>query len=184
MFRWYVINTYSGHEDKVARNLEHRKRTLGHEERIREVVVPKEEIVETRDGQKVSKQKTIYPGYVFVHMVADDDVVYAVRNTPGVTGFAGAQYKPDGKLVLTPLKEDERKRFLEHKPDATPEAKPKAQAEFVLGQVVKVISGPLSDFDGEIIEINPEAGKLKVHVSIFERQVPVELNFADVRKVD
>ena len=187
MFHWYVINTYSGHEDKVARNLEHRKKSLGEkiEAGVREVVVPKEEIVETRDGQKVAKQKTIYPGYVFVRMVNDDEVVYAVRNTPGVTGFAGAQYRPDGKLELVPLTEAERKRFLEHKEDQTPEAAPrKAQAEFTLGQVVKVTSGPLSDFDGEIIEINPEAGKLKVHVSIFERQVPVELNFTDVRKVD
>ena len=180
MFRWYAIHTYSGHEDKVRRNLEQRRRTQQGGDDIRRIVVPTEQIVETRDGKKVEKESRVLPGYVLVQMDATPECVSLVRNTPGVTGFVGAQGKRE-EMTLVPLGQAEVDKLL--KVEAA-EAKPKAVAEFTLGQMVKVISGPLADFDGEIIEINNESGKLKVHVSIFERQVPVELGFGDVKRLD
>ena len=180
MFRWYAIHTYSGHEDKVRRNLEQRRRTQQGGDDIRRIVVPTEQTVETRDGKKVEKESRVLPGYVLVQMDATPEAISLVRNTPGVTGFVGAQGKRE-EMTLVPLGQAEVDKLL--KVEAA-EAKPKAVAEFTLGQMVKVISGPLADFDGEIIEINTESSKLKVHVSIFERQVPVELGFADVKKLD
>ena len=180
MFRWYAIHTYSGHEDKVRRNLEQRRRTQQGGDDIRRIVVPTEQIVETRDGKKVEKESRVLPGYVLVQMDATPECVSLVRNTPGVTGFVVAQGKRE-EMTLVPLGQAEVDKLL--KVEAA-EAKPKAVAEFTLGQMVKVISGPLADFDGEIIEINNESSKLKVHVSIFERQVPVELGFGDVKRLD
>ena len=180
MFRWYAIHTYSGHEDKVRRNLEQRRRTQQGGDDIRRIVVPTEQTVETRDGKKVEKESRVLPGYVLVQMDATPECVSLVRNTPGVTGFVGAQGKRE-EMTLVPLGQAEVDKLL--KVEAA-EAKPKAVAEFTLGQMVKVISGPLADFDGEIIEINNESSKLKVHVSIFERQVPVELGFSDVKRLD
>ena len=177
MFRWYVINTYSGHENKVKANLEHRIVSMNQAPRFRRVVVPTEQVIETKDGQKVQIEKRVLPGYVLVNMDLNDEAWTVVKNTPGVTGFVGAGAKP------VPLSQAEVDRIL-HTAGAGGGPAAKSQAQFSLGESVKVTSGPLSDFDGEIIEINPEAGKLKVHVSIFERQVPVELNFSDVKKLD
>jgi transcriptional antiterminator NusG len=174
MFRWYVINTYSGHENKVRTNLLHRVDSMGQQDTIRRVVVPTEQVVETKDGQKVNVEKRTLPGYVLVQMDMTDDSWHVVKNTPGVTGFVGAQQRP------VPLSQPEVDRILH---TATVEAKPRARAEFMLGEQVKVTSGPLSDFDGEIVEVNPDAGRLKVSVSIFERQVPVELEFDQVKKI-
>jgi transcriptional antiterminator NusG len=174
MFRWYVINTYSGHENKVRTNLLHRVDSMGQQDTIRRVVVPTEQVVETKDGQKVNVEKRTLPGYVLVQMDLTDDSWHVVKNTPGVTGFVGAQQRP------VPLSQPEVDRILH---TATVEAKPRARAEFTLGEQVKVTSGPLSDFDGEIVEVNPDAGRLKVSVSIFERQVPVELEFDQVKKI-
>jgi transcriptional antiterminator NusG len=156
MFRWYAINTYSGHENKVKANLEHRIDSMGQQPRFRRVVVPTEQVVETRDGQKVQTEKRILPGYVLVNMDLNDDAWTVVKNTPGVTGFVG-----------TAVGE-----------------RPRAQVEYSLGESVKVTSGPLSDFDGEIVDVNPDQQKLKVLVDIFERQVPVELGFDQVKKID
>jgi transcription termination/antitermination protein NusG len=184
MFRWYVINTYSGHEGKVARNLDHRRSSMNQTEAIRRIEVPQKDVVETgRDGQKVAKKDNVLPGYVLVQMDANAETISLVRNTPGVIGFvgqtgSGANFQP---VPLTPM---EVERLLQRDTATGEPAKKIIRAEFQLGEAVKVISGPLSDFDGEIIEINPEGQKLKVHVSIFERQVPVELNFSDVRKLD
>jgi transcriptional antiterminator NusG len=180
MFRWYAIHTYSGHEDKVRRNLEQRRRTQQGGDDVRRIVVPTEQTVETRDGKKVEKETRVMPGYVLVQMDATPEAISLVRNTPGVTGFVGAQGKRE-EMTLVPLGQAEVDKLL--KVEAA-EAKPKQVAEFQLGQMVKVTSGPLADFDGEIIEINTESGKLKVHVSIFERQVPVELGFGDVKRLD
>ena len=180
MFRWYAIHTYSGHEDKVRRNLEQRRRTQTGGDSVRRIVVPTEQTVETREGKKVEKETRVMPGYVLVQMDATPEAISLVRNTPGVTGFVGAQGKRE-EMTLVPLGQAEVDKLL--KVEAA-EAKPKAVAEFSLGQMVKVTSGPLADFDGEIIEINNESGKLKVHVSIFERQVPVELGFGDVKRLD
>ncbi len=176
MFRWYVVNTYSGHENKVKTNLEHRVISMGQTGRVRRVVVPTEQVIETKDGQKVQIEKRILPGYVLVNMDLDDDVWSVVKNTPGVTGFVGAGAKP------IPLSQPEVDKIL-HTGTATGE-RPRQQIEFQLGESVKVTSGPLADFDGEIVDVNPDAQKLKVLVDIFERQVPVELGFDQVKKID
>ncbi|HMB17857.1 MAG TPA: transcription termination/antitermination protein NusG [Gaiellaceae bacterium] len=176
MFRWYVINTYSGHENKVKTNLEHRIISMNQQPRFRRVVVPTEQVIETKDGQKVQAEKRVLPGYVLVNMDLDDDAWSVVKNTPGVTGFVGAAGKP------IPLSQPEVDRIL-HTGAAIAE-RARAQVEFSLGESVKVTSGPLSDFDGEIVDVQPDAQKLKVLVDIFERQVPVELAFDQVKKMD
>jgi transcriptional antiterminator NusG len=176
MFRWYVINTYSGHENKVKANLEHRVKSMSQDHVVRRVVVPTESVVETKDGQKVQTERRLWPGYVLVNMDLTDDAWVLVKNTPGVTGFVGSQNKP------VPLSQPEVDRML-HTAAATATAPQKTKAEFQLGESVKVTSGPLADFDGEIAEINEDQGKLKVLVSIFERQVPVELEFDKVKKL-
>ena len=176
MFRWYVINTYSGHENKVKANLEHRIDSMGQRLRFRRVVVPTEQVIETKDGQKVQTEKRILPGYVLVNMDLNDDSWAVVRNTPGVTGFAG----PGGKPV--PLAQSDVDRLLHT--GAAAGDRPRAQVEFQLGESVKITSGPLADFDGEITDVNPDAQKLQVMVNIFERQVPVEVGFDNVKKLD
>ena len=173
MFHWYVINTYSGHENKVRQNLLHRVDTMGQQQKIRRVVVPTEQVIDTKDGQKVQVEKRTLPGYVLVHMELDDDSWHVVKNTPGVTGFVGAQ-KP------VALSKGEVDKILHV---ATLEQKPRPTAEFSLGETVKVISGPLADFSGEIAEINEDAAKLKVLVSIFGRETPVEVNYDQVKKI-
>jgi transcriptional antiterminator NusG len=179
MFRWYVINTYSGHENKVKANLEHRIVSMGQQPRFRRVVVPTEQVIETKDGQKVQTEKRVLPGYVLVNMDLNDEAWTVVKGTPGVTAFVGAGAKP------SPLSQAEVERIL-HAAGGVPGAAPaaKAQVEFSLGESVKVTSGPLSDFDGEIVDVNADQQKLKVLVDIFERQVPVELGFDQVKKID
>ena len=177
MFQWYVINTYSGHENKVKANLEHRIDSMNQRVRFRRVVVPTEQVIETKDGQKVQAEKRVLPGYVLVNMDLNDDAWTVVKNTPGVTGFVGAGSKP------VPLSQGEVDRIL-HVGGAAGSPVARAQVEFSLGESVKVTSGPLSDFDGEIVDVNPDAQKLKVLVDIFERQVPVELGFDQVKKLD
>jgi transcriptional antiterminator NusG len=176
MFQWYVINTYSGHENKVKANLEHRIVSMNQINRFRRVVVPTEQVIETKDGQKVQIEKRVLPGYVLVNMDLDDDAWSLVKNTPGVTGFVGSGTKP------VALSQPEVDRIL-RTGTATAE-RPRAQVQFSLGESVKVTSGPLSDFDGEIVDVNPDQQKLKVLVDIFERQVPVELAFDQVKKLD
>jgi transcriptional antiterminator NusG len=176
LFQWYVINTYSGHENKVKTNLEHRIVSMNQQPRFRRVVVPTEQVIETKDGQKVQIEKRVLPGYVLVNMDLNDDAWTVVKNTPGVTGFVGAGSKP------VPLSQGEVDRIL-HTGQAQGAA-PRSQVEFSLGESVKVTSGPLSDFDGEIVDVNADQQKLKVLVDIFERQVPVELAFDQVKKID
>jgi transcriptional antiterminator NusG len=176
MFRWYVINTYSGHENKVKANLEHRIVSMGQQPRFRRIVVPTEQVIETKDGQKVQTEKRVLPGYVLVNMDLDDESWSVVKNTPGVTGFVGSGSKP------VPLSQPEVDRIL--RTGAALAERPRTQVAFQLGESVKVTSGPLADFDGEIVDINPDQQKLKVLVDIFERQVPVELGFDQVKKLD
>jgi transcriptional antiterminator NusG len=180
MYKWYVINTYSGHEKKVQANLEQRIKTSPFRTAFRQVMVPTEMVIETdKDGKKVEKEHRTLPGYLLVHMnLTDKNAWLLVRDTPGVTGFVGAAGKPQ------PLSAQEVAKIMNTKTDmVAPEEKAKAAIEFTLGETVKVMSGPLSDFDGEISEINVEQQKLKVLVSIFERQVPVELGYDQVKKV-
>ena len=177
MFRWYVINTYSGHENKVKQNLEHRVSSLNQSRAVRQVVVPTETVQEMKDNQKISVEKRTMPGYVLVNMDLNEDSWQVVKGTPGVTGFVGAGSKP------VPLSQPEVDRILKTGASAGGD-RPRAQVEFSLGESVKVTSGPLSDFDGEIVDVNPDQQKLKVLVDIFERQVPVELGFDQVKKLD
>jgi transcription termination/antitermination protein NusG len=176
VFRWYAINTYSGHENKVKANLEHRIDSMGQQPRFRRVVVPTEQVIETKDGQKVQAEKRILPGYVLVNMNLNDEAWTVVKNTPGVTGFVGAGNKP------VPLSQGEVDRILRTGAAAT--ERPRAHVEFTLGESVKITSGPLSDFDGEIVDVNPDQQKLTVLVDIFERQTPVEVGFEAVKKID
>ncbi len=173
MYRWYVVNTYSGHENKVKQNLEHRALSLNQRRAVRQVVVPTETVTEMKDNQKTSVEKRTMPGYVLVNMDLNEDSWTLVKNTPGVTGFVGPQNKP------VPLTQDEINRLL-HRETAE---RPRARAQFSIGETVKVVSGPLSDFSGEISEINEDAAKLKVLVSIFGRETPVEVGFDQVKKV-
>lgn len=178
MFLWYVINTYSGHENKVKTNLEHRVVSMGQQQRFRRVVVPTESVIETKDGQKVQTEKRVLPGYVLVNMNLDDEAWALVKNTPGVTGFVGSGSKP------VPLSEGEIERILHTGKGQGEGARARAQVEFSLGESVKITSGHLADFDGEIVDVNPDQQKLKVLVNIFERQVPVELSFEMVKKIE
>jgi transcriptional antiterminator NusG len=173
MFLWYVINTYSGHENKVKTNLEHRIVSMNQSPRFRRVVVPTEQVIETKDGQKVQTEKRTLPGYVLVHMDMTPDALWVVKDTPGVTGFVGSSSDP------VPLTQAEVDRLLR----THSELRPKVRAEFTVGESVKVISGPLSDFTGEIAEINSEAGRVKVLVSIFGRETPADLSFDQVKKL-
>ena len=174
MFRWYVINTYSGHENKVKHNLEHRVQTMSQNRNVRQVVVPTEQVMElNKEGQKEPKEKRTMPGYVLVNMEMTDDAWGLVKNTPGVTGFVGSRNKP------IPLSKVEVDRLL-HREAAE---RPRTRAQFSIGESVKVISGPLADFSGEIAEINEDAAKLKVLVSIFGRETPVEVGYDQVKKI-
>jgi transcriptional antiterminator NusG len=173
MYRWYVVNTYSGHENKVKQNLEHRASSLNQRRAIRQVVVPTETVSEMKDNQKVSVEKRTMPGYVLVNMELSDDSWQLVKGTPGVTGFVGASNEP------VPLTQPEVDRLL-HREVAQ---RVQTKAQFSIGESVKVVSGPLSDFSGEISEINSDASKLKVLVSIFGRETPVEVGFDQVKKI-
>jgi transcriptional antiterminator NusG len=181
MYRWYVINTYSGHEKKVEANLRQRFRTAPEGVRMsfKDVLVPTERTIDTdKDGKKVEVEKRTLPGYLLVHMdINDKNAWLLVRDTPGVTGFVGAGNNPQ------PLSANELAKIMDTKTEGGAIEKAKPTVEFELGETVKVMSGPLSDFDGEISEINAEQSKLKVLVSIFERQVPVELAYDQVKKV-
>jgi len=173
MKRWYVIHTYSGYENKVKTNLENRIQATGMQDKIFQVVISTEDVVEIRGGKKHITQKRVFPGYVLVQIDLDDDSWYVVRNTPGVTGFVGSNAKP------TPLSSDEVKKIIERKAYE----KPKLKTEFEEGQSVRVTDGPLADFTGTIAEINVDQNKLKVLVSIFGRETPVELTFEQVAKL-
>ena len=175
MFRWYAVNTYSGHEKKVKQNLEHRVQSLGQQRNVRSIVIPTEQVSEMKDGQKVQVEKRTMPGYVLVNMDLNEDSWGLVKGTPGVTGFVGASNEP------IPLTQAEVDRML--KVGRETERRLPSRAQFAIGEQVKVISGPLSDFSGEISEINEDASKLKVLVSIFGRETPVEVGYDQVKKV-
>jgi transcriptional antiterminator NusG len=174
--KWYVIHTYSGYENKVKTNLEHRIESMSMAHKIFDVFIPMETVTELKSGgRKVTSDKKVFPGYILVQMELDDDSWYVVRNTPGVTGFVGSQAKP------VPLSKDEVKRIQGSVGVAG--AKPKSLTEFHEGMAVKVTSGPLAEFDGLVSEVNPDQGKIKVMVSIFGRETPVELGFDQVAKL-
>ncbi len=167
--KWYVVHTYSGHENKVKANIEKLVENRGMEDAIHEVVVPTEEVVEIKNGKKKVKQKKIFPGYVIVNMVMNDETWYVIRNTRGVTGFVGPGSKP------IPLSDEEVKNM-------GIEA-PVVHIDMAVGDTVKVISGPFESFIGTIKGINIEKHILKVLISMFGRETPVELDFGQVEKL-
>ncbi|MGH2787438.1 MAG: transcription termination/antitermination protein NusG [Actinomycetota bacterium] len=172
---WYVIHTYAGYENKVKANLQSRISSMNVEDKIFEVVIPMEDVMEIKQGRKQVVQKKVFPGYLLCRMELDDDSWYVVRNTPGVTGFVGSGTKP------TPLSDREINKILQVKPEDKKKLRPRL--EFEEQESVRVISGPFANFTGTISEINVDQSKLKVLVNIFGRETPVELGFDQVAKL-
>ncbi len=173
--KWYVLHTYSGYENKVKKNLEIRIETMGLEDSVFSIEIPTEMVTEIKEGgRRIESEKKVFPGYVLVRMELDDRSWAAVRNTPGVTGFVGSEGKPQ---ALT------REEYTKIMGRPGKEAPKKTSTNLEVGQVVKVVTGPLADFDGIISEVSPEANKVKVMVSIFGRETPVELSFDQVAKI-
>ena len=170
---WFVIHTYSGHEERVKKNLEQRLKLIDAGDEIAQIIVPTEDEVEVRSGQKRTVAKKILPGYVLVQMKMSDQSWNLVRNTPGVTGFVGSGNKP------VPLQEEEAEQILKQMMAETP----KVKVGFKMGQSVRVTDGPFTDFVGTVDEINAGKGKVKVLLSLFGRDTPVELDFLQVEKL-
>ena len=171
--RWYAIHTYSGYEDNVAHNLKQRIESLGYENKIFNVLVPKEKKIKIKGGKRVTVEEKIYHGYVLVEMVVSDDSWYVVRNTPNVTGFIGAGTTP------TPLSTEEVETLMKR----MGVDEPKYKFDVAVGDTVKITDGPFKDFDGRVSEIDTERGRVKVLVTMFGRETPVELDFLQVKKI-
>ena len=174
--RWYVVHTYSGYENKVKANLEKRVESMDMHDKIFRVLVPMEEEIVNKDGKQKKVQRKVYPGYVLVEMIQTDDSWYVVRNTPGVTGFVGSTGSGSKPIPLMP---EEAEAILKHM--GIEEPKPKV--DFNLKDSVRVKVGPFADFVGTVEEIMPDKKKVKVHVNMFGRETPVELDFSQVEKV-
>lgn len=169
---WYAVHTYSGYENKVRQNLIHRIESMDAEDKIFEIVVPTQEEVEIKSGQRRTVQRKIFPGYVLVKMVMDDEAWSVVRNTPGVTSFVGMGTDP------TPLQEQEVDAII----TGMTSDEPRVKMSLAVGDAVRITDGPFSDFRGAVDEINQEKGTVKVLVSFFGREVPVELDFLQVER--
>jgi transcriptional antiterminator NusG len=175
--KWYVVNTYSGHENKVRATMERRIDSFGLTRHFGEISIPTESVIEIKDGKKVPTIQRQFPGYILVNMNMNDDTWRLVRQTPGVTQIVGAGDKP------TPLSRAEVERLLRPGEAAETREKVKTTVDYSVGETVKVIAGPLADFTGVISEINVDQSRLKVLVSIFGRETPVELSFSQVAKL-
>lgn len=173
---WYVIHTYSGYENKVKTNLEKRVESMGMTDKIFRILVPVEEETEMKNGQKKTALKKVFPGYVLTEMIMTDDSWYVVRNTPGVTGFVGSSGAGSKPIPLLPEEVDAILKQMGIKEQ-------KKNADFSLKEQVKVKEGPFADFVGSIENIDTEKGKLKVHVNMFGRETPIELDFDQVEKI-
>jgi len=169
---WYVVHTYSGYEKKVKRNLEHRIETLGMQDQIFQIVVPVEEEVDIREGRRRIVERKIFPGYILVQMIMNDETWSLVRHTPGVTGFVGSSPRP------VPLPQEEVERILQRMETE----EPKVRVSFRKGQTVRIVDGPFADFHGVVDDIDTERGKVRLLVSFFGRETPVELDFTQVEK--
>lgn len=174
---WYVVHCYSGYENKVKKGLEQRVKSMPPEQKMEELifraVVPTEEELDLREGQRKVIQRRVFPGYILVEMIMTEESWYVVRNTPGVTGFVSSGDKP------TPLREDEVNKILKRMETE----QPKVRVTYRPGQVVHIIDGPFADFRGTVDEVNMEKGKVRVMVSFFGRETPVELDLLQVQKV-
>jgi transcriptional antiterminator NusG len=170
---WYVIQTYSGYEEKVADNLRQRIKSLGMDDKIFDVIVPKEKTIEIKNGRRRTVEKRIFPGYVMVEMIVTDDSWYVVRNTPQVTGFIGSGITPI-PMSDTEVSVIQRRMGLEE---------PKFQIDLAKGDLVAIVDGPFKGFDGAVDDVDQEKGKIKVMVNMFGRETPVELDSLQVKKV-
>jgi transcriptional antiterminator NusG len=170
--QWYVVHCYSGYENKVKKNLEHRAESMNMREQIKQVIIPTEEQVELRDGQRRVVERRIYPGYVLVEMVLDEESWYVVRNTPGVTGFVGIGTKP------TPLRPEEVDRIMRRMEAEEPVAQVKVKA----GDKVRIIEGSFTDFHGTVDEVYADKGKARVLVSFFNRETPIEVDLLQIER--
>lgn len=171
--RWYIVHTYSGHENKVKVNLEKRIEYMNMGEKIFRVEVPQKTVTQVKGGKKQEKEEKIFPGYVLVEMIMDDDSWYVVRHTAGVTKFVGSAKKP------VPAKDSEIKKIIHRAQTQTQ----KVQLDVKAGDKVRIISGPFSDFVGDITEVYPDKSKLRANVSIFGRETPVELEYKQIQKL-
>ncbi len=171
--RWYVIHTYSGYEDAVAKNLKQRIESLGMEDKIFNVIVPKEKKIKIKNGKRKTVEEKIYPGYVLVEMIVTDSSWYVVRNTPRVTGFLGAGTTP------IPVSDKDIEELMKKMKAEEPQFK----IDFEVGSAVKITDGPFKGFDGKVSEIDEERGKIKVLVSMFGRDTPVELDSLQIKKL-
>ena len=170
---WYLIHTYAGYENKVKANLEKRIESMNMEEKIFRILVPMEDEVEIKDGKKKISKRKVFPGYVLVEMVMTDDSWYVVRNTPGVTGFVGSGSKP------IPLTDEEAYQIMRQMGVEGP----RPRVNLNVGEQVRVRSGPFENFVGVIEEVHPDKDKLRVRISMFGRETPVELDFTQVEKI-
>jgi transcriptional antiterminator NusG len=170
--QWFVLHTYSGYEKKVKKSIESRIEALDLGDRVYEIVVPTQEEIEIRQGQRHQVEKKVFPGYVLVRMEMDEDSWYQLRNTPGVTGFVSFNNKP---IALTEAEAQNVLKGMAAEP-------PKVKVSFALGDTVRIVDGPFADFRGQIDEINNEKGKIKVLVSFFGRETPVELDFLQAER--
>jgi len=170
---WYVLNTYSGYEENVSRNLKQRIESLGMGDKIFDVLVPKEKKIKIKGGKRVTVEEKIFPGYVMVEMIMTDDSWYVVRNTPGVTNIAGAG------IVPTPVAREEVEKLQKR----MGVAEPKYKIDVKAGDAVKIQDGPFKDFDGKVSSVNEEKGQVKVLVNMFGRETPVELDFLQIKKI-
>jgi transcriptional antiterminator NusG len=171
--QWYVIHTYSGYEEKVAESIRQRAESLDMKDKIFQVLVPKEKMIEVKNGKRKVVEKRIFQGYVMVQMKMSEDAWYIVRNTPSVTGFVGSGSEP------TPISTDEMEKIMKR----MGRAEPKHKIDFNIGEVVSITDGPFKGFDGTINEVDVTKGKLKVLVNMFGRETPVELDSLQVKRV-
>jgi transcription termination/antitermination protein NusG len=170
---WYAIHTYSGYENAVARNLRQRIESLNMTEKIFDVVVPSEKKIRVKGGKRVTEEENLFPGYVLVEMIVDDESWYVVRNTPRVTGFVGSGTQP------VPLSEAEYRALVKQMSDDTPTHK----VDLAPGDLVTIVDGPFKELEGKVGEVDEKSGKVKVLVAMFGRETPVELDFLQIKKV-
>jgi transcriptional antiterminator NusG len=172
--KWFIIHTYSGFENKVAESLRSRAQAFGFDDKIGQILIPTEEVIELRNGKKVTSKRLVYPGYVLVEMEMNDELWHAVKNTPRVTGFVGGGSTP------VPLTADEVNQVLYRQ--ASSADRPRPKMTFEKGDAVRIVDGPFANFSGKVDEVNTERGTLRVMVTIFGRATPVELEFLQVEK--
>ena len=170
---WYVVHSYSGMENKVKKNLEHRVESMQLQHKIFQVIVPTEEQIELREGERRVVERRVFPGYILVEMILDDESWYAVRNTPGVTGFVGIGNRP------TPLSPAEVERIMKR----IESEEPRIKVDFKVGERVRVTEGPFAEFHGVVSDLDLDRGKARVLISIFGRETPVEVDFLQLQKV-